>query len=258
MDFDFKEYMENVRDTLKKVPRWAWFAIAGGIVLLYVVSRETYTEPGIVSATQSTGGGSPVGLGGGDPQSLSAGTDGVVSKLNDDIKAVVSDNKQLNTDFNRVSREFESYQTNTNKVIAETEKNFNTLSEAYAFETALNNVGSIYNDSKDDATQYSSLFATLGTDQKVKTEQKERALDKVAGLGNNGVVDKTASNSLSLAQIKGDKTILDAEIDRTNRVIENRKDAGLDTSLQQKWLNQLTPTTTSNKKTSIGEYRPMA
>lgn len=259
MEFNFKEFTENVTGTIKKIPPWGWLAIAGGIVVLFLVSRETYSEPGIVSASKSIGSGSaPVGLTGGDHKSMSAGTDGVLSSINDKVTGVVSENKQLATDFNRVSREFESYQTNTNKVLAETEKNFNTLSNAYAFESSVANINPIYGDGRDDADQYSALFSVVSSNSKLDTTQRDRVLDKVAGLGNDGVVDKNAKTSLSLAQIKGDKSALEAEIDRTNRVIENRKEAGLSTANQENWLKQLTPTTPSSGKKTTGDYIPIA
>lgn len=259
MEFNFKEYVEAVKDTVKKIPAWGWLAIAGGVVLLFVVSRETMAEPGVVTASRNIGSGSaPVGLTGGDPKSMSAGTDGVLSNMNDKITGVITDNKQLATDFNRVSREFESYQSNTNKVLAETDKNFNTLSNAYAFETSVANLNPIYNDGKDDAEQYATLFSGLGLNSNLKTEQRDRVLDKVAGFGNDGIKDPNAKAGLSLAQIKGDNSTLQAEIDRTNRVIENRKEAGLPTSNQESWLKQLQPGTTSGGKKTSGEFGPVA
>lgn len=241
MDFNFEEMTDKVKDTIKKVPPWGWVALAGGGAVLVFLGTRTpaYTEPGIVKATTSSGG-SAVGLGGGDSQSMSAGTDGVISQLAEDMKDLVAENNELDKAFNRVSNEFVSYQANTNKVLEQTQTTFNTLSSELAYQTTLADIPQIYFDGKRDDAQYTSIFNAVNTTPTLKTEQREELLNKTAGFGNDGKVDPNyKGETVTLADIKANADLLKTELDRTNRVIANRKEAGLDTKAQESWLKQL-------------------
>jgi formiminotetrahydrofolate cyclodeaminase len=244
MDFNFEEAIDKVKTTLKKIPAWGWAVIAGTVVLLYMIFTPRQVAPGIVRAT--SGGGAPVGLGGGSGESLSAGTDGVLSQLAENIKNAENVNKELKTDydtlstnFNRISTEFNSYQTNTAKVLDETSKNFNTLSNALAFETARANIPNIHFDGKEDFEQYRSISDSIKLSS-FREDEKKLLIQKSAGLGNDGIADPNYKGpTKTLADIKSDPNALKTAVELTNNIIANRKEAGLSTANQEKWLNQL-------------------
>lgn len=237
MDFSFQEVTDAVKDTAKKIPSWGWVALAGGVFVLAMATRPKVSTPPITRLNAS--GGLPTGLSGGDPQSMSAGTDGVLSQLNEDLKNVQAQNNELKSGFNNIATEFQSYQTNTDKILAETDKTFETLSKSLAFEQTLGAIPNIYFDGQTDSDQYRAVFQAVGTNV-TSREEADKLLTRSAGLGNNGVADpNTKQAGVSVASIKASAETLASEIDRTNRVIANRKASGLDTSAQESWLKKL-------------------
>jgi hypothetical protein len=168
--------------------------------------------------------------------------------LLDMIENLKDENDDLKQSYNQISNEFGSYLTNSKKQIGTVDDNYNQMKEDYAFESALNGLGSIYFNDKNDEDEYNTISKNIknstGTGG-LTGGQASKVLEKIAGTGNDGIGNSGAdyseekTNNL-LNKIKNDSSVRQSEIERANQVIKNREKQGLDTSAQKNYLKTIT------------------
>ncbi len=122
------------------------------------------------------------------------------------------------------------------------EQNFqnqlNTATESAIIASATSNVGDIYTDKFDDATQFNSIALQLEA-LNPSNVVKSNVLSEIAGTGNEGVGWTPSKEQVFLDNLN-DSTFRENELIRTNLVIENRKAQGLDITQQEKHLKKVT------------------
>lgn len=169
-----------------------------------------------------------------------SGTIKAVSDKNSELLKTVaeldSENDSLSAAFNRISNEFVSQQSNTAKILEQTETTFKSYNERLGYSEIAASIPNIYFDGKEDVGQYASIASTIKASS-IREEDKASLIQKAAGLGNNGVSD--GGPVLTAAQIKASPTLLKTSLEQANAVIANRKAAGLDTKVQESWIKKL-------------------
>ncbi len=141
-------------------------------------------------------------------------------------------NNQLNSQVSDLKGTVSGLTTNLQEV--------NKKIEANASGTSSPSAGSsIYFDGVDDGQQFQQIVSSIVANSKLTPEQKTQAKKEVAGLGNNGIGYDPKASAVTNQKLETDPAYRQAELERTQLVIENRKQAGMSTTAQENYLKQI-------------------
>ena len=217
----------NGLSTPKKV-----FVIGGAGIGLYFLYKNLNRGGGsVVSAAQYTG-----DLSQGLASGSSGGSGGTAT-----TSGTSADYTTVTDQLTDISSQFNDYKTNTDSVLNTLTDTVTAAENENAFLTALTETPSIYADNVDDAQQFNKIVSGINSSVSSGTftsAQGAKATSYIAGLGNNGIKSDGTAQTANVT-IGMNSSTVNSELARANAVLQNRTAAGLDTSAQTFYINQL-------------------
>lgn len=229
-----KEFLKEVKAKFQALPTPAKAGlIVGGLVVAYLGIFRKSAETSDIGETATASEYSDMlgNIGGGAGGGGGSGTDGATALMNENVSLTA----QLN-DY--VSKHNDYVRRSESDIEAANLAAITAQNEASLISAAAST--NIYVDTLVDRNQYSKIrdnVRSLEKDNTVGKGAADKALQIVAGLGNNGEVREGADGYDPLPQTKDE---IASEVERAKAVIENRKAAGLDTKEQQEYIDYIT------------------
>lgn len=253
-DFEIIEDVGKAIPKGKDLKKFLPFIIAGaglGLVVLFMNRNNTTTPQAAVS--EDVGSDSDLG--------------GVLSDFSNQVnQSLQANNQEMSYQLSEVAGNLFDVVSQQNEVINQLQSQLNkqitnsstgvsggsgaavypvttSAQTATAVETYQSSGSSIYFDGNpnDDVQYYetSKNIEQAVSSGKINTTQAKELKKEVASYGNNGVGYDPKVSAQSEARLKTDSTYKQAELERANLVIENRKAAGLSTKAQEDYIAKI-------------------
>ncbi len=245
--------MDKIKEMFSNLPKWAWYAIGGAVLVVLYVARkrsQVTTVPTVSSLSQDQASGSlPNGSG------SSANTTGVTQEQFSAYQSTIGN--QLETALSAVGVAIQNTRNNTDTAIAQTQaaadlKITQLSSHVNEVNSALGNQNqSVLDFVKGSIATVTNTVDNLGKSiaanpMEPEHENKPMIITATKAVEYGGADYNTSSLAVQqkmvddAARLKTDNAFRLSEIDRANQVIKDKKAKGEDTTAQTNYLKKLT------------------
>lgn len=231
-----KEFFEKAKDKFSAMPTpiKIFVILGGGLALYFLFFRRA---AGTAATTSAAGYDSLLGNIGGGSSGSGGSSDGGQALYNENEK-LMNENIGLANQLNEYVKSFNDYAAKSEGILSQAQRTAETAQNEAALLSAAASTN-IYIDRDVDKDQYNTILSNikgLVTAGTVNQSAADKAAKIVAGLGNEGKIREGATGYDPLPTTKAE---IESEVTRAKNVIENRKAAGLDTTLQENYLKAI-------------------